>query len=321
MRGTIKRRLARWPAVLRTVRAVYRVTTYPFTQRPYLERLWRRRRAWSVVRQATQLLDQSHLLEIAILPSGVVLTSADGFRFHFDPADGQGLLGLELDGTYEGKETALLQAVIQPGWTILDVGANFGWYTAHFSKWVGPKGVVHAFEPHPSMMATRQRNLTLNNLNSNITLNQSALSSSHGTATLSVPRKGGPAFARLSSSESAIRVDVTTVDDYARRSGLSRVDLIKVDVEGAELGVLHGARETLERHKPHLMLEVQVERLGEFGNTPDQLLAFLESIGYRAYRIRPGAAVAAVFDIDDGEDYNFLFSANGAPVSERADGI
>lgn len=321
MRGMIKRRLARWPAVFRTLRAVYRVTTYAFTQRPYLERLWRRRRARSVVRQVAQLLDQSHLLEIAILPSRVVLTSADGFRFGFDPTDGQGLLGLELDGTYEDKETALLQRVVQPGWTIVDVGANFGWYTTHFSKWVGPKGVVHAFEPHPSMMATLQRNLALNNLSPNMVLSQVALSSSPGTAMLAVPKKGGPALARLSSSESAIRVDVTTVDDYARRSGLSRVDLIKVDVEGAELRVLHGARETLERHKPHLMLEVQVERLGQFGNTPDQLLAFLESIGYQAYRIRPGAAVAAVFDIDDGEDYNFLFSANGAPLQGQSDEV
>jgi len=182
------------------------------------------------------------------LPHGEVVRALPKYR------------GLSWNPTeYSGFREAL--KAMPPGATALDVGANVGAYSILLGQWVGPSGKVFAFEPAPEPFDGLVRHVALNGLAHTVEAIQMAVGGEDGTAALLVAGTGGESRLVSGTSESdadaTIDVPLTTIDAFCAERGLSP-DFIKVDVEGFELSVLQGARETIRRRGRDLALFVEM---------------------------------------------------------------
>lgn len=223
----------------------------------------------------------------------------NGDQIEVDPSD---FVGSEIlkTGCYEAETVALVSRVLTAGAVFVDVGANFGQYTLIASQIVGEAGQVHAFEPAPDTLAILVRNIKRCGRR-NVVCNATALLDQAGPAALFLSDDSG--LNSLGQTERVARnrrVDVvtTTLSDYVDTRHLTRLDLIKIDCEGAELPVLRGARSVLERWRPAIVLEFSVHARA-FGYSPSDMCAFLELLGYRLFlvdrlplsAVRPDAAL------------------------------
>lgn len=182
-----------------------------------------------------------------------------------------------LNGTYEREQTALFQRLLRPGATVLDVGANVGYYTLLASVLVGDAGKVHAFEPEPKNAEFLRRHVRIN-ARRNVTVEQAAVSDRAGTARFESGTGSGTGHL---GDRGTLEVRTLRLDDYCARHALAP-SAIKIDVEGAEMSVLHGARETLARHRPILFLSTHGPEVHRAA------LAFLRELGYRVEPILGG---------------------------------
>ena len=142
-------------------------------------------------------------------------------------------------------EYAAFREATTPGATVLDVGANVGAYSLLFAQWVGPAGKVYAFEPSPHTRASLSRHLQLNGLAGVVETVPAAVADRCAEAEFTTaPPDGLHRLAASASTPDALRVPVVSLDAFCSERGI-RPTVIKIDVEGAELSVLRGARETL----------------------------------------------------------------------------
>jgi FkbM family methyltransferase len=193
------------------------------------------------------------------------------------------------NGAYEPVETYLFSQLLQPGMTVLDVGANVGQYTLIASTAVGPSGSVHSFEPVPATFARLQEHVELNQL-ANVTLNRAALWFEDaplklGLAPESADNLGSYSVGAAEVQETAVNALGVRLETYALMAKLTRLDLVKMDIEGAELFALQGGRPLFERFHPLILMEVNREALGKLNTDPESLWRLVEAIGYRVWRI------------------------------------
>jgi FkbM family methyltransferase len=143
-----------------------------------------------------------------------------------------------------------MQRFLRPGDVLYDVGAHTGLFTLLGARLVGAGGQVVAFEPLPANLNCLRRHLALNRLG-NVAIVTAAVGARPGRA--SFQPAGNTYMGRLA-DEGSITVDVTSLDATLWTEGLRAPNLIKIDVEGAEVGVLEGASDLLERHRPAILL-------------------------------------------------------------------
>ena len=202
-------------------------------------------------------------------------------------------LGIIRQGTIEPETVHAFAALLAPGMTVLDVGANVGLFTLVAAHRVGPTGRVHAFEPTPELAAHIVRNLELNGLE-NIAVNPIAISDTLGHATLHMPEPDDPGENSIVYSTPGARtreVFTVTLDDYVDRHRIGRVDVIKIDIAGAEMLALHGAAGLLSGDgSPVLVMELRPTMLAHSGLCPDDMLELLASYGYAFYPIAVDSA-------------------------------
>jgi len=181
----------------------------------------------------------------------------------------------------------LSRALIRPGDTLMDVGANIGLWAMGAARRVGPEGSVHAFEPVPNNFMRMERNLALNGLKQ-VTSRQLALSDSVGHTVFYAATSANSGVGSLTQGDNAnrpIEIDMTTIDNYCETNSISRVDLIKVDVEGAEQLVFRGAVRLLtSAEAPVIMFETDEQLTGRFGSSSRSIKADLALHGYSFYR-------------------------------------
>lgn len=140
-----------------------------------------------------------------------------------------------------------------PGDCVIDAGACFGDTALAFAAGAGESGRVHAFEIDPANLVVASSNLAQNpRLGVRIRLNSLALGREAGT----LYRHGSGPGAQVSADPGGVPVEVSTLDDYAAANGLAKVDFIKMDIEGAEMDALLGARNTLARNRPRLAISL-----------------------------------------------------------------
>jgi FkbM family methyltransferase len=166
-------------------------------------------------------------------------------RTHMDPY---------LRGDYEMPLQRAFCQYLMPGMTFYDVGANAGFFTLLAASIVGKTGTVVAFEPHPVTSADMQKQLSANAL-SNVTVIESAIWDSIGTAQLrddTIPVMASMVGA--AQSKRTIAIKTTTIDEVTKTH--SAPDVIKIDIEGAEIEALNGARGLLSSKKPVLLVEL-----------------------------------------------------------------
>jgi FkbM family methyltransferase len=167
----------------------------------------------------------------------------------------------------------------KPGDVMLDLGANQGIYCCAFGAAVGPSGRVIAVEPIPRQAQRLNANIALNGFD-HCTALQKAISDRPGTATLGIAHGDTAASIVAEDNSVSIQVETTSVDEIVSQFHLSRVDFIKLDVEGAEKLALLGAADTLRKFRPTLCLEA---------SDPDLLVEIndlIKDLGYRLFVIQ-----------------------------------
>jgi len=168
-------------------------------------------------------------------------------------------------GKYEPEITAVFDRYCRPGMTAFDIGAHAGYHTIRLSKLCGPSGRVHAFEPVPENVECLRETLRLNRLR-NVQVHELAVSDREGTAELithgvfdgfACLKQGGHGRRERPTGDSRVlAVRTIDVDTFCPRFEIARVDLIKMDIEGAELLALQGMMRTLRRDCPILIVEL-----------------------------------------------------------------
>ena len=182
---------------------------------------------------------------------------------------------------YYDPELAYLEKILSPGKVFIDVGANFGVYTLVASKLVGPAGKVISVEPTAQSFAILGKNVALNG-STNVRAFQLALTQAKGRAWLyhgwdPVGNSLGmdPVY-----GHEGEEVQTESLDDLLEENGINRVDVIKVDVEGAEELVLRGATRTLTANWPVVIFEFNPGCAANLGLSPYGARDLLESLGY-----------------------------------------
>lgn len=192
--------------------------------------------------------------------------------------------------TYEPATVRCLVERLGPGYTFVDVGANHGYFSVLAARLVGPTGHVFAFEPNPAVFEQLAEHVECNGL-TNVTAERKALAEREGTLELFVSAcaansglssitPGSQAFASGSlGRDRHVQVHATTFDRWRRARGVKRIDLLKIDVEGAEMLVLRGMAETLAEAPPAGII---CESHGVGGTNEDEARRMLVARGYDA---------------------------------------
>ena len=157
---------------------------------------------------------------------------------------------------YEKDNFNFINKKVRPGMTILDIGAHIGLMSTVFGKKVGPSGKVFAFEPTPTTVSTLKHTIAINDL-ANVSVEPFALSDQIGKLTFYISDNAVDNSNslvnnhRVDRAEKGIEVDVYTVDNFVKDRNISKVDFMKIDVEGAELRVLKGAQKNTYQPQTH----------------------------------------------------------------------
>lgn len=209
-------------------------------------------------------------------------------------------------GAFEPHCLPYLKGCVTRGGTIIDVGANIGFYTLESALAVGPSGRVISIEAAPPHVETLRQNIKLNGLK-NISLIEVAVGEAKGSAMLALPRGDNLGMFTLGSvnSEETYLVDLRPIDDVLAEQRVQSVDLIKMDIEGSEYRALCGAKKTLLLHKPALLIELNEVALNQCGSSTQAVKELLREAGYRGWLInrgghaRPIPEVQATHDCDE----------------------
>lgn len=213
--------------------------------------------AWTLLRWGQRHYRALRLLKRLGLCDRIVdLEMPDGVRLRIDLYTACDILHTIYWGRiYE--PTALFEP--RPGQVVFDVGGQQGLYTCRTASKLQGKGLVVTFEPHPGNYQILSENVARNRF-SNVRLVRAALSGQEGEMDLYVhPFSGWYSLIR-ESRLGTIRVSCKTLDQAAKELDLGRMDILKIDVEGASLDVLQGGLEVLRRLRPMIVIEIESEK-------------------------------------------------------------
>jgi FkbM family methyltransferase len=200
----------------------------------------------------------------------------------------------------ERRELALFRRHLAPGMTVVDMGANVGFYTAQLSHCVGPKGNVYAFEPDPFCAALLRERVRMLRL-TNVLVEEVALGAQEGEATLFCSNRDRAENCTHPLAPGVpvetIRVPVTTLDAYCRDHRILPIDALKMDVEGDEVGAMRGMRGIMTRRPPAWMfIEFSPAQLCGAGSSPQEFWEVLAECGYLPHSIEPGGELRIIRD-------------------------
>jgi len=181
-----------------------------------------------------------------------------------------------------------------PGMQILDVGANFGYYTTIFARLVGPTGKVWAFEPTVYYRERIYTHLELNGLSDRVTVLDYGLSDRNDQMVISI----GNSSATLHpvSSEESIETELIRLrrlDDVYTSLGMKTCDLIKVDIDGHEPYFIAGAEQFLRKYRPIIVIEFNQSNLEAAGSDARSPRKQLNDLDYVLYSERTGRAFSS----------------------------
>jgi FkbM family methyltransferase len=223
----------------------------------------------------------------------VEITLANGMKM-FAPRNMSSYRRLSA-GMYEAEVTAVLRSLLGTGMTMVDLGANVGYYTLIASTLVGATGHVYSFEPDPRVFPFLRRNIGANDAK-NTTAECKAVSSKGSTVTF-VPNGWEGSFVTYSAgSQPYPLVEAVSLDEFFRLRGWPRVDLVKLDIEGSEYEALQGMSELSGRNpRLRLVMEFNLAAIRRAGVEPVSLAKVLKELGFRsAYVIECGLRAVSI---------------------------
>lgn len=209
------------------------------------------------------------------LPDQAMVCDGPGFKINItSPRENVIDRAIYRTGVWEPEMTSMAIEKIQPGWHILDVGAHIGYYTLLFGKQCGPQGRVAAFEPEMDAFKALNANIELNGME-NIRTFRLALSDHRGHVVMKPENRGLMLADKEGDAETT--AEMIPSDEFWPTLDWPKVDLVKIDVEGAELGVLTGMENMLRKYHPHLFVEIHPLHLKKcFHSSADEVLCFLK---------------------------------------------
>jgi FkbM family methyltransferase len=190
-------------------------------------------------------------------------------------------------GHWEPPVAQAIHRHLPPGGVLIDVGAHIGYHSLKAATEVGPAGHVIAVEPNPATLRVLRENIRASGATT-VRVEPVACSNAEGTLEFFAAAEANTGESSLSRENASgagqiagsYRVRAKTLDAIVKDAALSRVDVIKIDVEGAEMLVLQGARETLARYHPALIVEVIEVQLRAMGTSSAALREYLRAAGY-----------------------------------------
>ena len=186
---------------------------------------------------------------------------------------------IENYGEYSESEVELFREIIKPNSCVVDIGANIGSHTLAFSRIVGEYGHVYAFEPEKNNFYALAGNIAINNLK-NVSAHQMAVGNTSGSINVPVldlektSNFGSLSLCHQYENCSFYPVPLITLDSQ----NPTRVDFIKMDIEGMELEALQGSIDSIEKFRPIMYIEDDRE------DKHDSLLEFIKSLNYVVYK-------------------------------------
>jgi FkbM family methyltransferase len=223
---------------------------------------------------------------LALLPAEVSLPEG---RVLLNPRDPI-VSGLLMFGMYEPYESELFREIVKPGMTVIDIGANIGYFTIIAARRVGRAGRVIAFEPEPENRFFLEQSVEMNDL-AHVMIYPIAIADKKGAVILNLfdSNKGKHSLVKDAGDDkgfsSRITVESTDLDSFLRDKGpCQTIDVIKMDIEGAESLALAGMKETLLRCRT-LFMEYTPLAIKKAGHEPELILAALKEQGFSIYQI------------------------------------
>jgi len=215
---------------------------------------------------------------------------------------------------FESEERVFYLRNIKPGDTVFDVGANVGDLTLLFSRFAGNDGHVHAFEPTPVTFGKLGTIIKVAG-RTNVVLNQCAVSDKAGVLTFNVYTETHQTWNTLADrplekygvnipAPEKIEVKSISIDDYCTENKIDRIDLLKIDVEGAELHVLKGARRMFAENRVRICMFEFGQTIHDMGLSGDDIADFFKSMGnYRLKSLMRGRKLFPVNKANGQADF------------------
>ncbi|MFA5976139.1 MAG: FkbM family methyltransferase [Elusimicrobiota bacterium] len=220
------------------------------------------------------------------LPPVIIRGKRHGYRMNLQLEDWGDRYTYFLGRYYDLETQVLLETVLRPGDTFIDIGANIGMLTLTAARRTGPSGRVLSFEPNPSVVQRLRKQAEINGL-SNVTVFPIGLGDQNGELPFQMIQQssGWSTFAarpeQAGLTYKTVQIPVRRADDVLPASIGPRV-LVKIDAEGFECRVLRGMGKFLER-RPAVITEVEPELLQNAGSSPDELHGLMTRQGYKAF--------------------------------------
>ena len=243
-----------------------------------------------------------------------------------------------LTGRYEPQETALLRHLLRPGMRFVDVGANWGYFTLVAAHLVTRTGRVASIEADPRACRALAANIARNHL-TQVTLFNLAASDSPGSMWLTAYEGNAGDFGNFGVARTSTLVEdaprqkipARALDSVLDEAGFDRVDLLKMDIEGAEALALRGlSRRLADRRIDRIVLEVHPYHLRDLDSSPVEVFKVLRGFGYRGWCIdhsqaahrRAASGLAEISSMltpfDEGDDLgdwpHMLWTCHGGPL-------
>lgn len=228
-------------------------------------------------------------------PDAAMVLLNTGHLIFVDPADQSISSHLIARGYWEPWIHAIVRALVRPGDTVVEVGANLGYYTLAMARAVCADGSIHALEANPRLARLAQRSIEMNGYSDRVQIIQKAAAEAPGQARFTLSRSqsgsGHVSLADHSHLEDAAFVDVELMrlDDLA----VDRVDFLRMDAEGSEIMILRGAARILNNPDLIICMEWSVIQMGSRGPL-DELIARLSAMAFRFWRINHDASLTEV---------------------------
>jgi FkbM family methyltransferase len=209
-----------------------------------------------------------------------------GMLMYHRPEDKRPWTGWTYAFNYEPKTRQVFQQISKPGMTVVDVGANIGYYTLLAAKCLGNNGRVYAFEPDPSFYNLLKKNIEANGLSGFVGAYNFAVSNREERADLFLGRCVETSLFNIlnvsCTRENIVSVDVVSLDKFFSRMNWPPVHVVKIDTEGADKFCLEGMRELINRNKDiKIIVELAPHYLEPAGTSAQDLLHLLVELGFK----------------------------------------
>ncbi len=277
---------------------------------------------FQILHEVQSLLDAGEVAHLEIHADELQIVTHEGLHFVWHTEDVRSAPNILMTQRYyEPTDSPFLLAAAEHARVIFDVGANAGYYALRFAHRSGADCRVHAFEPVPATFRRLTRNIEINQLQDRIVAHEFGFTRARGSATIYVPSFSGNSAASLRNlhpeeSSEKVEVRLRTLDDFCAELKPERIDLIKVDVEGAELPMLQGGLQALRAHRPVIFMELLRKWAKPFDYHPNDVIGLLAAEGYRCWTVDDERLVPFASMDEHTIQTNFFFAPSDARLPE-----